>query len=467
MECRSGIDEEIKNREKCNSVYKLPEEHKVDERVKKLRRYITRCTALLLILVMAFFTGCGNGAQADSVEITESIETTENVKPSEESIKNDEVDITHETTETQEEEAVNDSEKVEANYDINLSPAEVYELFLNGGLTVELEEEQVTVDELFWENDIEYCFGDIDGDGSEELHIRDDVVYYVIKARDGILQIFFEGWWGYEPIITDEACGILYYPDNKYAYETIKFITITVNGSKESEGEFRWNDGNKNGIMDEEDYYSKDYPHYEEIDMEQYVQYREGQIVKQAGNKLEWTDKRLKNFATWQEAYIDFMNKPKSTIWLDGDDYWGKYSLIYMDGDDIPELYIDTGFPISGEFVISFYDGKVRALNRTRGGIQYMEYGGLCYSGLGNMGFYPWNVYMLEKGEFSEIGTGWISENYDAEKGYLDYDYFWEGSLMTKEKYEECLNKLIDTSKCIEPNELYTKDEILEILGGK
>ena len=36
---------------------------------------------------------------------------------------------------------------------------------------------------------------------------------------------------------------------------------------------------------------------------------------------------------------------------------------------------------------------------------------------------------------------------------------------MTEEEYEKCLNKLIDTSKCIEPAELHTQDEILEILA--
>ena len=162
---------------------------------------------LLLIPVMAFLTGCGNDVQVDSAKITESAETMESVESDDENIKSNEVDITYNKADTQEE-VVNDSEKVETNYDINLSPAEVYELFLNGELTVELEEEQVTIDKLFWNNDIEYCFGDIDGDGSEELHIRDDAMYYAIKARDGILQIFYEGRWWYEPVITDEVCSI-------------------------------------------------------------------------------------------------------------------------------------------------------------------------------------------------------------------------------------------------------------------
>ena len=151
----------------------------MDERMKKRKRCMARCTAMLLIPVMALLIGCGNDA----------------------------VDITYDEAETQEE-AVSDSEKVETNYDTDLSPEEVYELFLNGELTVELEEEQVTIDKLFWENDIEYCFGDIDGDGSEELHIRDDAMYYAIKARDGILQIFYEGWRQYEPIVRGRCAYI-------------------------------------------------------------------------------------------------------------------------------------------------------------------------------------------------------------------------------------------------------------------
>ena len=171
-----------------------------------MKRYIARCTTLLLITAMALLTACGNNADVES-------------------IKSYEVDITYNEAETQEE-AISDSE-------------EVYELFLNGELTVELEEEQVTIDELFWNNDIEYCFGDIDGDGSEELHIRDDVVYYVIKARDGMPQILFEGWWSYEPVVTNEVCGILHFTDNKYNFETIQFITINTDGSTFSTGRSR------------------------------------------------------------------------------------------------------------------------------------------------------------------------------------------------------------------------------------
>ncbi|MDE7232333.1 MAG: hypothetical protein K2N37_04585, partial [Lachnospiraceae bacterium] len=155
--------------------------------------------------------------------------------------------------------------------------------------------------------------------------------------------------------------------------------------------------------------------------------------------------------------------KPESTIWTskNGSDY----SLIYVDDDDIPELYIHTGIMATGAFIVSFYDGNVRAMNRERGGIEYMEYGGLLYSNWGNSGFDPFNVYMLEKGEFSEIGTGWdhwVNLFDDAEP---QFEYFWEGNPVTEAEYEACISKLIDTTQCIEPTELCTQDEMLEILA--
>lgn len=282
-------------------------------------------------------------------------------------------------------ESIKDPEKLGTGQDDDLSTAETYERFLNGELTVEQEEEQVTIDDLFWDNDIEYCFLDIDGDGSEELHIRDNAVYYAIKAVDGIPQILFEDWW-YEPI--------------------------------------------------------------------------------EAGYEPKWMDKRLKEFATWQEAYIDFLNKPSATTWVSGNSS-EEYSLIYIDDDDIPELHIFTGGMATGVTIVSFYEGKVRAMNRERGGIKYIERGGLLYSDWGNMGFYPCNIYMLEKGEFSEIGTGVIRECYDGEyydEEYTDiwYEYLWEGKEVTEEEYEACINEMIDTSACVEPIEV--KGNILEIL---
>lgn len=338
----------------------------------------------------------------------------------------------------------------------DLSVMEIYESVLNGGLTVERKGQQVRISELFWNNDIQYCFFDIDDDGSEELHIRDDVIYYVIKVQEETPQVIFEGWWSYTPVVTDKLCGILDYRRG-YGSEQMEFIKISADGSVESEGMFYWFDNNKNGRIDEEDSFSGS----GNIGMEQYVQYKEKYTVMQAGNELEWMDGQFRDFATWQEAYIDFIKKIHVTVPTLTNGF--QYSLIYVDADDIPELYIYTGGMATGEIIVSFYDGKIGTMNRDRIGIQYMEHGGLLYNANGAMGFYPCNIYMLEKGEFSEIGTGWYSE-YGDEQGNLYADYYWEDSLVTETEYHAHIDKLIDASKCMEPSLLYSEDEILEIL---
>ncbi len=360
---------------------------------------VTRCAALMFMLAVATLAGCANEAY---MEFPDTVENSE-----------------YDEVETQEPEDSNDS--------ANTNLIKIYESFLNGEISVEQNGQQVIINELFWDNDIEYCLFDIDGDDREELHIRDSAVYYAVKVSDETPRIIFEGWWCYEPVVTDKRCGILRY-FHGYGYEEMEFIKIGADGSRESDGLSYWSDKNDNGNID-----------------------------------LEWTGRRLKDFATWQEAYIDFIKKIHVTVpTLDG----FEYSLIYVDADDIPELYIFTGGMATGEIIVSYYNGKIGAMNRDRIGIAYMEHGGLLYNRNGAMGFYPCNIYRLERGEFSEIGTGWYLE-YDDGQGNVRDDYYWEGSAVTETEYEAHIDKLIDTSKCVEPSLLYSEDEMLEILVNK
>ncbi|MDE7271480.1 MAG: hypothetical protein K2N95_00200 [Lachnospiraceae bacterium] len=396
--------------------------------VRAHKKYMMKCAAP--ILALSTLTGCKKDTYVEFSEIAET--------------------AAYDEANTQESDEQHDLPGADT--------AEIYEHFLDGKLTVEWREQQVRISDLFWENDIEYCFGDIDGDGAEELHIRDNLVYYVIKLQNKTPQILFEGWGGYEPVVTDKFCGI-FYNWHKYGREEIKWIQINADGSEKSEETAYWRDHNKDGNMDEGDSFYR----CEDIDMEQYVQYRQEQIAKQAENTLEWTGRRLKHFETWKEAYIDFIDKMHIAETVT--DNWD-YSLIYVDDDEIPELFIYTGSMAGGETIVSFYDGTIGTMNRERCGMQYIEYGGLLYNGNGNMGFYPCNVYSLEKGVFSEIGTGWISEHFDEQGNFDDYVYFWEDSAVTEAEFEASVDELIDRSKCVEPSVLYSENEILEILNA-
>ncbi len=407
----------------------------------KLKRFTVRYANLLFFLLLVCLTGCEKEEKERTLTVDERIRIEDNEITAEEADIEEKGDL--------ESEGRNDT-------DSHLDTMEIYERFLNGELTVTWEKEQVPIAELFWDNDIEYCFYDIDGDGVEELHIRDSVVYYAVKARGSLPQILFEGWWGHEPVVWDGQCGILHY-DQGYGSEWTEFMTVHADGGTKTEGMFYWSDENRNGNMDEKDHFSVGWD--EEITMEQYVRSRDEQLKKLSENELEWKERQLESFATWQEAYAAYIKRRDNINWMQ--DY-GCYSLIYVDDDEIPELYIDTRDMAMGEFVVSFYDGHMGVMNRERVGLHYMEHGGLLYSESGNMGFYPCNIYRLEKGEFSEIGTGWYSESYKEET--VNFDYFWEGRPVTEIGYEAHIMELIDKPACVRPTELYTKEEILRML---
>lgn len=349
----------------------------------------------------------------------------------------------------------------------------IYERFLNNEITVMRKEQPLYTDskeqplyirELFWDNDIEYCYFDIDGDGREELHIRDSCVYYAIKVQNQTPQILHEGWWMSEPVRTDTLCGVLFHKTG-YHSEFIGFITIDADGNKDSTGSYYWYDANKNGIIDETDTFNG----RGGIDRTEFLRFKEEHTIPEE-YQLPWLSRRVKTPAGWQEAYADFIHTLHVTGYLPYAKDAG-YSLVYLDADNIPELYIDTGGVTIHQIIVSFYDGRVRSINREQAGMKYLERQGLLYDDSGSVscdhdgdrGFYPCNVYRLARGNFTEIGTGWYAYQEDEEGNLLQEEYYWEGRAVTKAVYEMRLRELIDTRRCVEPT-LCTEKEINKIL---
>lgn len=355
----------------------------------------------------------------------------------------------------------------------------IYERFLNNEIAVMRQVQPLCdpddvqpyyIRELFWDNDIEYCYFDIDGDGREELHIRDSGVYYAVKVRDQTLQILHEGWWISEPVRTDSLCGVLIHEIKQYT-EFIGFITIDADGNKDSTGLYSWCDENRNGIIDETDTFSA--PRFyapDGIDKADYQRFQEKYTIPEE-YQLPWLSMRIKNFAGWQDAYADFIHTLHVTGYLPYPEE-SRYSLVYLDADAIPELYVETGGVTINEIIVSFYNGKVQSINRYRAGMKYLEHQGLLYNDNGSIshdhdgdrGFYPCNVYRLSKGTFTKIGTGWYAYQEDEEGNLLSEEYCWEGRPVTKSVYGMRLRELIDTSRCVEPATLYKEKEITKIL---
>ncbi len=171
---------------------------------------------------------------------------------------------------------------------------------------------------------------------------------------------------------------------------------------------------------------------------------------------------------TWQKAYVDYLE----SFWGDREPYTQfSYSLIYLDNDDIPELFICTGAEAGGEIVATYFDGQVQTEQISRMGARYIERSGLIYCNNGHMGFYPVYIIKLENGEFSKIGTGEYFFIMDDEYRYiLDEDgipieeYRWEGETVSEGVFHEQINALFNIEQGVHPQRMYSMEELFSVL---
>lgn len=139
------------------------------------------------------------------------------------------------------------------------------------------------------------------------------------------------------------------------------------------------------------------------------------------------------------------------------------YNLVYLDDDDIPELFVSSEYEAGGEMLVSYYDGKTEYYHISRLGARYIERSGLFYANNGHMGVYPVIIGKLENGKFSVIGNG-LHEVYWNDEPETER-YVWENDEVSAEEFEENIDRLFDReqSVCFDAR-TYSKEEILSVL---
>ena len=156
----------------------------------------------------------------------------------------------------------------------------------------------------------------------------------------------------------------------------------------------------------------------------------------------------------WQEAYAEYIEDFK---WKEG----AKYSLIYVDEDDIPELLIDdAGGESYGCLILTFHNGVTDVLQTWRRGFTYIEKENLLNNSSGIMGHYYDRIWSIENGKWVYVTGGeWFMTMGDDDQEYFDYQ--WEGDPVGEEEYEEKLAEVYDREQAIEPEEYERVDETL------
>jgi hypothetical protein len=171
--------------------------------------------------------------------------------------------------------------------------------------------------------------------------------------------------------------------------------------------------------------------------------------------------------ADWKKLYIDYINdNPPSEPEL------SSYSLIYVNDDDIPELWISYGLGFEGDVLCTVSGGKLDVVSFSSDGLSYIERRNLFVIRGGRMDDYYDHVYSIQNGKFERLHIG----NYGAEDnanvqydtaGDPVYQYYWNEKEVSEKEYERALSSVFDDSKAVSPDEnSYPASDIVSIIRG-
>ena len=147
----------------------------------------------------------------------------------------------------------------------------------------------------------------------------------------------------------------------------------------------------------------------------------------------------------WKMAYLDFLQTKQ--------DEYISFALVYVDNDDIPELYMSGCCEAAGDSICAYKNGVVveEYLARTDGG-SYIPRSGLLMNANGSQGYYTTEVYKLTSKGFSRLWVGDECADYvELENG--DYEEVFQYSIgdkvVSEEEFYAAIEAVYNTSKAV------------------
>lgn len=185
------------------------------------------------------------------------------------------------------------------------------------------------------------------------------------------------------------------------------------------------------------------------------------------------------HYDNWQEAYSDYI---ECWIWEDCEETWefwhravtaheiewskhhGSFYLIFLDNDDVPELFLSTNSFAGGSEVATFQNGKCTGIHLRDSSSRYVPYSGCLFTDAKGAVY----ITKLEKGNFDIKLVGdylmyWPIEG-DSETVEFEYSLGKDSKSVTKEEYEKEISKYMDLDAAVWPEGEYQYEEIKSIL---
>ena len=164
--------------------------------------------------------------------------------------------------------------------------------------------------------------------------------------------------------------------------------------------------------------------------------------------------------ASWRDAYRAYVTANPSQ----GD----TYALIYVNGDDIPELVIDSGYEAGGCRILTYGQGQVNVLTTRRRGFTYIERGNRLCNSDGSMDSYYDDVYEIRNGRWVCIARGeyygYLSGWNDILQRYVCKNYIWNGQKTDIGQYMIALSQVYDGQRAVGVEDGYSLSGILRLL---
>lgn len=176
------------------------------------------------------------------------------------------------------------------------------------------------------------------------------------------------------------------------------------------------------------------------------------------------TDQRLERDA-WKIAYIDYIKggdgeysrNPYPNAW----DEYTYFTLVDVDGDEIPELYRQGGYVAQGEALVTYANGKLKVINSYASGYFFQGNSGYLWreerDRENDIEYY--RHYKYDKGNLTLLlEAAEIDETASRKQKYV-----WDGKEVSEEVFRSHINEINDNSKSYTDSLLY--DDIIQAIN--
>ena len=171
-------------------------------------------------------------------------------------------------------------------------------------------------------------------------------------------------------------------------------------------------------------------------------QVQDNEATKNSTNITKTTE--IDGTPEWKTAYLGFLEQNKNTH--------VSYALVYIDGDEIPELYLSGKDEALGDSICAYRNGVVEQPLHRIGGGWYIEKSGTVFNQNGHMGQKHTHVFELVEEGFVLTFEALSSERINDEHVHY-FGFFIGDKPVTESEYNSSLDTAVDFENAVRLNE--------------